>query len=176
MKRPSSYQILGIAILTLTLGLLLGCSDTGGSADRRLREAPEFSLSTLDGSPVRLSDYRGKVVLLHFWATWCPPCTAAMPHEKELQEKYGEEGFVVLGMNMDRELEDVEAFLRENPVNYPVVLVDEGTRKAYGGVSTLPLTVLVDRDGTIRKKKMGFVPEDVAALERKIEQLLEEEG
>jgi len=156
------------------LGVGGGCSrvDGGGTAVRP--EAPEFRLEGLDGGEVRLSDFRGKVVLLHFWATWCPPCTQAIPHERELQERYGEEGLVVVGLSMDRKPQEVREFLEGTPVNYPVALVDTSTRQAYGGVPTVPLTILVDRSGAIRTRKMGFRPEDAADLERRIRRLLEE--
>lgn len=164
-----------LAFLALAAGGL-GCSSgvEDGTASRRA--APEFRLQGLDGAEVRLSDFRGKVVLLHFWATWCPPCTAAIPHERELQEKFGEDGLVVVGLSMDRKPEDVREFLEETPVNYPVAIVDPPTRQAYGGVPTVPLTILVGRDGRIRKQAIGYAPEDAPEWERRVRRLLEEEG
>lgn len=173
--RTSLCTRLKILPLVLCLmGSLWGCSDSPQASHAGRALAPDFQLEGLDGGEVRLSDYRGKVVMLHFWATWCPPCTAAIPHEKELQERYGEDGFVVIGLSMDRDPEDVREFLEKSPVNYPVALVDKPTRAAYGGVPTVPLTILVDRDGIIRKQQIGFTVEDVASLERRITRLLEE--
>jgi thiol-disulfide isomerase/thioredoxin len=157
--------------LVLAGGLLLGCSGEAPRSHGRTA-APEFRLQTLDGREVGLSDYRGKVVLLHFWATWCPPCLAAMPYEVELQEKYGPDGFMVIGLNMDRKPEAARAYLVANPVNYPVLVMDAETRSAFGGVPTIPYTVLVDRDGFIRKQKLGYGEDFRLALERKIGFLL----
>ena len=157
--------------LALFAGLLAGCSD-GTPPSHGRAAAPEFQLQTLDGREVRLSDFRGKVVLLHFWATWCPPCLAAMPYEMELQEKYGPEGFAVLGLNLDRNLEVARKYVAENPVNYPMLVLDAATRGAFGGVPTIPYTVLLDRDGFIRKQKIGYGEDGRLALERKIGLLL----
>jgi len=153
-----------------------GCSSGVEDGTAARRAAPEFRLQGLDGAEVRLSDFRGKVVLLHFWATWCPPCTAAIPHERELQEKFGGDGLVVVGLSMDRKSEDVREFLQETPVNYPVAIVDAPTRQAYGGIPTVPLTILVGRDGRIRKQAIGYSPEDAPEWERRVRRLLDEEA
>ncbi|MDF1555080.1 MAG: TlpA disulfide reductase family protein [Deferrisomatales bacterium] len=170
---PGSRKGCGRALLglVLTAGLFLGCS--GGEPPSHGRTAaPGFRLQTLDGREVRLADYRGKVVLLHFWATWCPPCLEAMPYEMELQKKYGPDGFAVLGLNMDRKVDAARAYLAKHPVNYPMLVLDDATRQAFGGVPTIPYTVLVDRDGFIRKQELGYGEDGRVALERKIGILL----
>ncbi len=151
-----------------------GCS--GESAPQRpdRRDAPDFALTTLDGGRVALSDYRGEVVLLDFWATWCPPCRTSIAHNVALQEKYGPKGFTVLGLSLDKNPEDVEQFLKRQTVNFPMMYLDESTRQAYGGVPTIPYSVLIDRAGRIRQKKMGFSRELAESMEKAIDRLLDE--
>ncbi len=151
---------------------LAGCF--GGETTPDLRKAPDFTLPTIDGRQVRLADYSGQVVLLHFWATWCPPCRAAIPHEIKLVERFGRQGFVVIGMSLDRNREDLVRFLEREKVSYPVVVVDDPTRQAYGGVPTVPYSVLIDRHGSIRRKELGFSLEGMAATEKMIKTLLDE--
>jgi peroxiredoxin len=164
----------GCLVLTLVLAAGLGCSDQSASKKPDPRDAPDFTLAGTDGKTVTLSDYRGQVVLLHFWATWCPPCRAAIPHEMELQKKYGPKGFTVLGLSLDRNPEDLTRFLDRQELNYPVLLVDDATRAAYGGVPTVPLTILVDRTGRIRKKALGYTPEMLDSMEKLLKNLLAE--
>ncbi len=170
MRRPPVVLVLCVAAAWASVGLLLAaCSSPAGPA---ARAAPEFRLQTVEGREARLSDYRGKVVLLHFWATWCRPCVDAIPQENELAERFGERGFVVLGMNLDRSEEEVERFLEENDVRYPVLRVDRVTREAYE-VASLPTTVLLDREGRVRRREVGSRPGDLGGLAARIERLLE---
>lgn len=174
MRPSTDPKFRKILALTVLAWFSWGCSAPPEPGRSHTSKAPDFNLNLVDGGQLRLSEYRGKVVLLHFWATWCPPCTAAIPHENELQDKYGHDGFTVLGLSVDRKPEDVRDFLEDTTVKYPVAMVDDSTREAYGGVPTVPLTILVDRQGTIRKTKIGFTSRDVAAFERRIVQLLGE--
>lgn len=133
-----------------------------------------FSLPSIDGATVKLADYQGKVVLLDFWATWCPPCRAAMPHFAKLQEQHRSDGLVVLGMSMDKNREDLDSFLRSQTVNYPMLLVDEDTRLAFGGVASIPQTFLIDRKGQIRHKYLGYDHKIAGQMEAKLLELLQE--
>jgi thiol-disulfide isomerase/thioredoxin len=166
----------GLSLLLLgTLGYALcGCSSSNSQAPTPL--APEFALQTPTGETVRLGDFRGKVVMLHFWATWCAPCRAAIAHEVKFQEAYGERGFTVLGMNIDKHREDVVEFLSRNELNYPTLLVDADTRAAYGGVPSIPLTILIDRTGRIRRRSIGYTLQLITSLERMIETLLDDQS
>ncbi len=160
-------------LATVALLLALGaCSSSPEKED--IRHAPDFTLATIDGNRVRLSDFKGKVVLLDFWATWCPPCRAAIPHLVELQEKYGKDGLVVIGMNMDQNPDDLAEFMSRTTFNYPVVRVDEQTRTAYGGVPSIPMAFLIDRKGRIREKYMGYSAEIAENMDRMIQHLLQE--
>ena len=119
--------------------------------------APDFDLPTLDGRRMRLSDLRGKAVLLNFWATWCPPCKIEMPWFVELQKQYGKDGLVVVGVAMDdTEAPKIAAFANEMGVNYPVLLGTDQVSDDYGNVQYLPTTFYVDRNGTIVDKAAGL--------------------
>src|ERR1019366_2449465 len=106
----------------------------------------------LDGKPLSLSDYRGKVVLLDFWAAWCVPCRAEIPHFVEFQNKYREQGLQVVGSSMDDGANPVRQFYQQFKMNYPVALGTDKVAEAYGGVLGLPVTFLIGRDGRIAAK------------------------
>jgi peroxiredoxin len=157
------YPALGAA---LVLGCLLcGCSAGPGTAkaasvkpDNERREAPDFSLKDADGKTVQLASYKGKVVLLNFWATWCGPCRLEIPWFMDMQRQKRDKGFEVLGVAMDDEgWEAVKPFLAELKVNYRVVIGDNSTAEKYGGVDALPTTFLIDRVGKIASIHVGLV-------------------
>lgn len=119
--------------------------------------APNFTLESLDGKSISLSDLRGKAVLLNFWATWCAPCKIEMPWFIELQKEYGEQGLQIVGVAMDdSSKEDIEKFAKDMGVNYPVLLGKEAVGDAYGGVPALPETFFIGRDGKIVDKIIGL--------------------
>jgi thiol-disulfide isomerase/thioredoxin len=120
--------------------------------------APEFSLTTIDGKKLSLSDFRGKVVLLDFWATWCTPCREEIPHFVELQQKYGPAGFQTIGISMDDSVEPVRQFYRDFHMNYPVALGGAKIGMLYGGVLGLPIAFVIDRDNRIVSKHVGASP------------------
>jgi cytochrome c biogenesis protein CcmG/thiol:disulfide interchange protein DsbE len=133
--------------------------------------APDFTLSTLDGKPVKLSDYRGKAVLLNFWATWCAPCKEEIPWFMELEKQYVPQGLVVLGVAMDDDGKDsVIKFTKEMKIDYTVVLGNDDVADHYGGVAGLPTTFYVDRNGKIVKKIEGLINE--SAIEEGIKAAL----
>jgi len=119
--------------------------------------APDFELPALDGKNLKLSDLRGKAVLLNFWATYCGPCKIEMPWFVELQKEYGPQGFQIVGVAMDdASLEDIAKFAKEMGVNYPILLGKESVGQSYGGVNVLPTTFFVDRDGKIIAREFGL--------------------
>jgi thiol-disulfide isomerase/thioredoxin len=132
--------------------------------------APDFVLPQLDGTPLRLSDYRGKVVLLDFWATWCDPCREETPHFIELEQEYADRGLQIIGVSMDDTSSPVREFYEQFHVNYPLVMGDAKTGEAYGGVLGLPIIFLLDRDGRIVAKHMGSTKAE--AFDREIAALL----
>jgi thiol-disulfide isomerase/thioredoxin len=119
--------------------------------------APDFTLESLDGKSMRLSDLRGKAVLLNFWATWCGPCKIETPWLVELQNQYGAQGLQVIGVAMDDSgKDDIAKFAKDMGVNYPVLLGKEAVGDAYGGVPALPESFFIGRDGKIVDKIIGL--------------------
>ena len=133
--------------------------------------APEFALPDADGRPVRLSDFRGKVVLLNFWATWCGPCKIEMPWFVEFQRKYRDRGFTVVAVSLDEQgWLAVKPFLDDLQPNFPVVVGSDELAEEFGGIVALPTTFLIDRDGQIRSQHTGLV--GAGQYEEGIEKLL----
>ena len=135
------------------------------------RSAPDFALQDSAGSTVRLSDYKGKVVLLDFWATWCDGCKTEVPWYVEFQKKYGEQGLSAVGVSMDEGWTPVRQFLAENKVNYPIVIGDYDVTKLYK-IKNMPVTLLIDKNGKVAEWHVGMVDRDV--FENEIQTLLKE--
>ncbi len=134
--------------------------------------APAWELADLDGKTVRLSDFAGRVVVLNFWATWCPPCRMEMPGFSETQTALAGRGLTVIGVSLDEDgPAAVRRFLAVNPVGYRVVMGTEEVRKAYADVQDLPTTFLIERSGRIVKRHVGFL--DAAELQKWVAPLLE---
>jgi len=137
-------------------------SGRGVKSARERKPAPDFSLRDADGRAVRLADYRGRVVLLNFWATWCGPCRIEIPWFIELERKHKDQGFAVIGVSMDDEGWDaVKPFVRRLGVNYRVVLGADSVAQLYGGVDSLPTSFIIDRQGRIAAAHIGLVSKSV---------------
>jgi thiol-disulfide isomerase/thioredoxin len=136
-----------------------------------LQKAPSLSVKDLRGRSIRLSDYRGKVVLLNFWATWCPPCRAEMPAFVKMQREYEKRGLQVIGITYPPETaREVRQFIRKLKINYPVALGTKETKLIFDQSETLPLTIIIDRDGNILDRIEGILLP--AEFEQKIKPLL----
>ncbi|HTX99828.1 MAG TPA: TlpA disulfide reductase family protein [Bacteroidota bacterium] len=131
--------------------------------------APAFRLTDIQGRPVALSDFRGKVVILDFWATWCPPCRREIPDFISLQSRYKDKGLQIVGVALD-EPEKVGAFAKSWGMNYPVLLGNDEVSALYGGISGIPTTFIIDRKGNIVEKFEGFT--DKSVFESEIQRLL----
>jgi thiol-disulfide isomerase/thioredoxin len=119
--------------------------------------APDFSLESIEGPAMHLSDFRGKAVLLNFWATWCGPCKIEMPWFVDLQKQYGPQGLQIVGVAMDdASKEDIAKFAKDMGVNYPILIGKDAVGDQYGGVPALPETFLIGRDGKIVDKIIGL--------------------
>jgi peroxiredoxin len=134
--------------------------------------APAWKLQDVNGKTVSSADFKGKVVILDFWATWCSPCRAELPGFIELQKEHGKDGLAIIGASVDgaAEIAAVKKFAEKFGVNYPVVLADEETVRAFGGVDAIPTTFVIDREGRIVSRHVGFA--EKAELEKEIKRLL----
>jgi cytochrome c biogenesis protein CcmG, thiol:disulfide interchange protein DsbE len=133
-------------------------------------EAPAISLTDIEGKRLDLADYKGKVVVLDFWATWCGPCRAEIPGFTELQDKYASQGFSMIGISLDDEPGPVVDFYKEFKMNYPVAVGNQRIGELYGGILGLPTTFVIGRDGRIYAKHTGGV--NPALIEEEVQQLL----
>jgi len=135
------------------------------------RAAPDFQLRDADGRTVRLSDYRGKVVLLNFWATWCGPCAIEIPWFVEFERRHKDRGFAVLGIAMDDEgWEVVRPYMDRFRINYRVLMGNDDVAQAYGGVDSLPTSFLIDREGNVAQVHVGLVSR--SRYENELQELL----
>ncbi len=158
------------AFYALLLGLCL-TTLSASAAPAPQSAAPGWQLQDLQGKSVKLSDFKGKVVLLNFWATWCPPCREEIPDLVSLQKQYAAQGLVVLGVSMDEGgPARVAAFAKKYAINYPVVMGTDEVSDAYGGIQVLPTTFIIDRKGNVVDGLQGAT--DRAGFEEKIKPVL----
>jgi peroxiredoxin len=150
----------GIAILIFTgFWALPDSHHQGASTDMKqpAKVAPDFELKSVDGRAAKLSDYRGKIVLLNFWATWCAPCRVEMPTLMALYDKYHAQGLEIIGVSMDDGgQERVEKYVNEMKINYPILHGNPSVADHYGGLRLLPQTVFITRDGKIVQTVIGM--------------------
>ena len=132
----------------------------------------DFTMKDLDGKDVALSSFKGKVILLNFWATWCGPCKAEIPGFVELQKDYAKDGLVVVGYSVDDEAPQARAFANEYKVNYPVLLGlgREDVQEAYGPIWGIPASFIISREGKVCQRHLGIAPK--AVFEKEIKALL----
>ena len=162
---------MGMAVVASPAGLPFGAPPFSAAGERKT--APDFALTSANGEAISLSGYRGRVVLLDFWATWCTGCKVEIPWYMEFQNKYSRRGLTSVGAAMDDEgWQKVKPYLQEHPINYPIVLGNPGLVEPYQ-ITSLPVTLLIDRNGKIADTHVGMVDKD--RWEREIQQLLEEQ-
>ena len=161
--------------------VLAGCSklsrvstDAAVKSDKDRKPAPSFSLTDASGTPVSLADYRGKVVLLNFWATWCGPCEVEIPWFIEFEQKYKDRDFAVLGVSFDDDgWKSVRPYIAAHKINYRIMIGTEKMSQLYGGVDALPTSFIVDRQGRIAAQHVGLV--DKSDYQNEILKLLDDQ-
>jgi peroxiredoxin len=161
-----SVIIRSIAVASVLCAALsiTGCSEYSRTVkaavkdEKERKPAPDFTLKDADGKPVKLSDYRGKVVLLNFWATWCGPCKIEIPWFMDFEQQYKDKNFAVLGVSLDDDgWESVKPYIAEKKINYRVVIGTEQVAQLYGEVDSLPTTFTIDREGRVAAVHIGLV-------------------
>ncbi len=136
--------------------------------------APDFTLKDIEGNSHTLSEYRGKVVLVDFWATWCFPCIIEIPHFVKLYNQYKERGFVILGASLDNNEKRLKNFIKNQAINYPVLVNARKVSVIYA-VQGIPTAYLIDKDGRITEKFVGYAPGAEKKIEKLILKLIEKE-
>ena len=168
VKSRCIVERVSFGILAVMCLLSSACAARG--TDKAPKTARDFALNDSDGALIRLSDYKGRVVLLNFWATWCHGCVLEIPWLIEFQERYKDTGLAVIGISMDEDWKPVKAFVKEKKVNYPVVIDNQGVGKLYS-LNAMPMTLLIDRGGQIVASYMGVV--DKSTCEKELHTLLQ---
>ncbi len=147
--------------LALALGVLIAaCGSSQSSLPKVGQPAPDLALTMLDGSQAKLSDFRGKVVLLNFWATYCQPCRDEMPDLEVVYKEVAERGGVVLAVDQKEDAATVQRFLAEFAITFPIALDDQGAAGIIYGLTGIPETFVIDKDGILRYKKIGQVSKE----------------
>jgi peroxiredoxin len=164
-------RTLGTSLLLIS-GLVVGCS-SAPKAQQHLDRKPaaNFTLADASGAKVVLANYKGKVVLLNFWATWCGPCKVEIPWFVEFNKTYKDRGLAVVGVSLDDDgWKSVKPYLAEKKIDYTVVVGNDAVSKSYGDVDSLPTTFIIDQDGRIAFTHTGLVSKDT--YEKEIQSLL----
>jgi len=172
----SKKRLTGFAIAAVIPLLLLAHMRFRGQhpvTSQRLL-SPDFILPNIAGGSLQLSTYRGRVVLLDFWATWCEPCREEIPRFVELQDKYRDQGLQIIGVSMDDDSEPVRVFYKQFKMNYPVAMGNAKTGELYGGILGLPIAFLIDPEGRARTRHDGAI--NIGTVEAEIQKLLAERG
>jgi peroxiredoxin len=156
------------------LALMALVSGLPASAPAAASAAPDFSLPARDGGKVHLSELKGQVVMINFWASWCGPCRQEMPLLQQIQAKYEPLGFTLLGVNVEPDSAEAEKWLKNVPVTFPILFDRENSVSARFGVEAMPSSVLIDREGNVRHVHRGYKPGDEAVYADLIRGLVKE--
>jgi peroxiredoxin len=167
MKLERIRASIGAALLFAALAAPAAALEKGD-------KAPDFSAPGVSGGTISLASYRGKVIYLDFWASWCGPCAQALPALDKLRQEFRANDFQVVAVNVDRQPKLAQAFLKKRPIGYPSAIDPKGSLPARFGVDSMPTSFLIDRNGVVRHVQRGFREGDVAPLREQIEKLVAE--
>ena len=176
---------LAVILILVVTGMIVAAkyavnkAPAGGSlatSNVKGRSAPDFELASIDGKKIKLSDYKGKAVVLNFWATWCGPCKIEIPWFVELQKQYGSQGLEIVGVAMDENptAEKIGKFANQEGINYTVLLGNDPVADLYGGAEVLPTTFYIGRDGKIVARAFGLISHK--EIEQNIQSALKQGG
>jgi peroxiredoxin len=165
-------KLAGVSLKLIAFIMLVGCG-LANASDTKI-PAPDFTLKSNSGKNLRLSDFRGQVVLLNFWASWCGPCRQEMPILNDLHNKYASLGFAVLGVNVDADSAKAIGYLKDTPVDFPVLYDPESKVSEMYSVSAMPSTAIIDRDGNVRMVHPGYKSGDEDKYKAQIKKLMRE--
>jgi cytochrome c biogenesis protein CcmG/thiol:disulfide interchange protein DsbE len=139
--------------------------------NQKRQQAPDFTLPDINDNKLSLSKFKGKIVILNFWATWCPPCKKEIPELNKIYAEYKDKGIEIIGITLDKP-EKVKEFMEKQNIDYPVVIGSREISKDYGNIVSIPTLFIIDKQGRIYKKNIGFKGGD--ALEKDLKELLKE--
>jgi thiol-disulfide isomerase/thioredoxin len=163
------HLVTGSLLIVLSIVIMSGCGGESQSASEQTtigglpgNQAPDFALSTVTGDTLRLSDLRGDVVLVDFWATWCGPCKMAMPHLQEIHEEYQDKGVQIVAISVDKQgAKIVKPFIAKHGYSFQVLLTDNQIERKFGGIQGIPTTFIIGPDGKVFKRFVGYQPKGI---------------
>lgn len=155
MKISRKITTISLALALALSVFLLACQPTQAVDQGQMM--PDFKLKDVDGADFDSSSLKGKVAIVDFWATWCPPCRMEVPHFQALHEKYNDQGLEIIGISLDSEgAYNVKPFMKKNNVTYKMLIGDDQVTNAFGGIRAIPTTFVVDRNGKVVKEYVGY--------------------
>ena len=158
----------------LKTSALILCLTGTASASALTGAAPDFTLKSESGKNLRLSEHRGQVVMINFWASWCGPCRQEMPILDQLQQRYSKAGFTVLGVNVERDSSQAERLLKDMDISFPILFDSDSVVSKLYDVSAMPVTVMIDKDGNMRYLHKGYKPGFEDQYRQQIKELIRE--
>ncbi len=168
MRKNGLRKLITASVLMLCVGTVPALTDMSG------QQAPDFALKSMAGENLRLSEYRGEVVMINFWATWCGPCRQEMPMLDEIYQRYQKIGFALLGVNIDDDRRRAEKMIETLGISFPVLFDDAKEVSRMYNVDAMPVTYLIDREGTVRHVHFGYKPGFEHAYVEELRSLLRE--
>jgi peroxiredoxin len=165
---------MSMLVRAVMMAALLGLVVSPAHSSEVSGPAPDFTLKSNQGKNLKLSEYRGEVILLNFWASWCGPCRQEMPELEKLQARYQDYGFTILGVNVEEDASKADKVLKKTPVSFPILYDTSNKVSKAFDVRAMPSTVMIDRDGNMRYLHKGYVPGDEDEYAKWIKKLIRE--